>query len=438
VMGTTSSRVFDTTVPVLVLKVGHYPLHHGGVGIARSMGRVGIHVYGVCEDRFTPGAMSRYVRGRFVWRNGEVSTDEFLTGMTDIARYVRRPTVLIPTDDYGAILLAEHWDALAETFVFPRQPIGLPRAVASKDGLYRLCKELGVPCPEAVFPATRDDVEEFLARAVFPVVVKTTHHWWPQQDTAVKSTTIANSPDALLEICGQVQDFSGAGLMFQEYIPREQGEDWIFHGYCDASSDCLVGFTGIKLRSYPAYAGPTTLGRCVENQGLRRQAEELFKTINYRGIMDLDYRLDRRDGQYKLLDFNPRIGAQFRLFVDEAGIDVVRALHLDLTGRAVPSSSQVEGRRFMAEHYDVLAGWAYHRDGGLSVRGWLRSVRRVEELAWFDGDDLWPFAMMSLRFLFRGIERAVGKLWPARHRRRRVSHLVRALGQGRRPRHIGR
>jgi D-aspartate ligase len=423
---------------VLVLKVGHYPLHHGGVGIARSLGRLGIHVSGVYEGRFTPGAMSRYVRGRFVWRNSEVSTDEFLTGMTDIARHLRRPTVLIPTDDHGAILVAEHWDVLAETFVFPRQPMGLPRAVASKDGLYRLCKELGVPCPEAIFPATTDDVEEFLARAVFPVVVKRTNQWSPQQNTAVKSTTIANSPDALLEICGQVEELAGAGLMFQEYIPREQGEDWIFHGYCDESSDCLVGFTGMKLRSYPAYAGPTTLGRSIENQGLRRQAEELFKTINYRGIMDLDYRLDRRDGQYKLLDFNPRIGAQFRLFVDEAGIDVVRALHLDLTGRAVPRSSQVEGRRFMAEHYDVLAGWAYHRDGGLTLRGWLRSVRRVEELAWFDGHDVWPFVIMSLRFLIRGIERAVGKILPARHRGRRVSLIARALGQGRRPRYIGR
>jgi D-aspartate ligase len=438
VVGTTSSPVFDTTLPVLVLKVGHYPLHHGGVGIARSLGRVGIDVYGVYEDRFTPGGMSRYVRGRFAWHNRDVSTDEFLTGMTDIARHVRRPTVLIPTDDHGAILVAEHGDVLAETFVFPRQPVGLPRAVASKDGLYRLCKELGVPCPEAVFPASRNDVEEFSARAVFPVVVKKTGQWWLHQDAAVKSTTIANSPDALLEICGQVEDFSGAGLMFQEYIPREQGEDWIFHGYCDESSDCLVGFTGIKLRSYPAYAGPTTLGRCVENQGLRRQAEELFKTINYRGIMDLDYRLDRRDGQYKLLDFNPRIGAQFRLFVDEAGIDVVRALHLDLTGRDVPRSSQVQGRRFMAEHYDVVAGWAYHRDGGLTLRGWLRSVRRVEELAWFDSHDVWPFVIMSLRFLFRGIERVVGKISPARNRGRRISLPVRALRQGGRPRFIGR
>jgi D-aspartate ligase len=437
VTGTTSSPVFDTAVPVLVLKVGHYPLHHGGVGIARSMGRVGIPVYGVYEDRFIPGAMSRYVRGRFVWRNGEVTIDEFLTGMTDMARYVRRPTVLLPTDDYGAILLAEHGDVLAETFVFPRQPIGLPRAVASKGGLYRLCKELGVPCPEAVFPASWNEVEDFLTRAVFPVVVKTTNHWSLQTEPAVKSTTIVNSPDALLETLGRVEDFARAGIMFQEYIPREQGEDWIFHGYCDERSDCLVGFTGMKLRSYPAYAGPTTLGRCVENQELRRQAEELFKRINYRGIMDLDYRLDRRDGRYKLLDFNPRVGAQFRLFVDEAGIDVVRALHLDLTGRAVPRSSQVEGRRFMAEHYDALAGWAYHRDGGLTLRGWLRSVRHVEELAWFHRDDVWPFVIMSLRFMFRGIERAVGRMWPARHRRR-ISHHVPALGQGRRPRYIGR
>ena len=437
-MGTTSSPAFDTTLPVLVLKVGHYPLHHGGVGIARSLGRLGIHVYGVYEGRFTPGAMSRYVRGRFVWHNSEVATDEFLTGITDIARLVRRPTVLIPTDDHGAILVSEHWDVLAETFVFPRQPMGLSRTVASKEGLYRLCKELGVPCPEAVFPATRDDVEEFLARAVFPLVVKRTNQWWVQQDTAVKSTTIVNSPDALLEICEQVEDLSAAGVMFQEYIPREVGEDWIFHGYCDERSDCLVGFTGIKLRSYPAYAGPTTLGRCVENQALRRQAEELFKTINYRGIMDLDYRLDRRDGQYKLLDFNPRIGAQFRLFVDEAGIDVVRALHLDLAGRAVPRSSQVEGRRFMAEHYDVVAGWAYHRDGGLTLRGWLRSVWRVEEPAWFDSHDVWPFIIMSLRFLFRGIDRVVGRIWPARNRGRGVSHLLRAPGQGRRPRYIGR
>jgi D-aspartate ligase len=401
--------MFDTTVPVLMLKVSHTPLHHGGVGIARSLGRVGIPAYGVYEDRFIPGSLSKYVRGRFVWRTEDIRVDEFLSGMAAIAKRIQRPTVLIPVDDCGAILIAEHADSLPGSFLFPHQTSSLPRALASKAGLYRLCKELGVATPEAVFPATRSDVEGFLARVIFPVVVKATEGWSLPRDARVKSTTIVDTPAGLLHIYEQLQDRPGSDLMFQEYIPREQGQDWIFHGYCNERSDCLIGFTGVKVRSYPAYAGPTTLGRCVENKELRRQAEKLFKTLNYRGIMDLDYRLDRRDGMYKLTDFNPRIGAQFRLFVDEAGNDVVRALHLDLTGRVVPPSRPVEGRRFMAEHHDVLAGWSYHRDGGLTFRAWLRSIRGVEELAWLAPDDLRPFMMMSLRFLVRGIQLALGR-----------------------------
>jgi D-aspartate ligase len=427
---------FDTTVPALMLKVGRSPLHHGGVGIARSLGRVGVPVYGVYEGRFTPASQSRYVRGRFVWDNEDVSVDEFLSGMAAIAKRIGRPTVLIPVDDYGAILVAEHATSIPESFLFPRQPRGLPRVLANKEGLYRTCKELGEPSPEAVVPTTRSDVDEFLARTVFPVVVKVTEGWSMPRETGVRSTTIVDTPEGLLDIYARVSDRHHTRLVFQEYIPRDHGEDWFFHGYCDERSDCLVAFTGVKLRSYPAYAGPTTLGRWVENEKLRQQAVHLLKTLGYRGIVDLDYRLDRRDGLYKLTDFNPRIGAQFRLFVDDAEIDVVRALHLDVTGREVPATRPVEGRRFMAEHHDVLAGWAYHRDGGLTFRAWLRSIRGVEELAWFAADDLRPFAVMSLRFLLRGIQLALARMSPrtiiARPRRAPVAR------GGRMPRSVGR
>lgn len=435
-MGNEGSSVFDSTVPVVLLKVGHYPLHHGAVGVARSVGRVGIPIYGVYEDRFTPGSRSKYVRGRFIWDNEGIGAEGFLSGMAAIAERIQRPSVLVPMDDHGAILVAEHADALHGSFLFPHQASGLPRILASKHGLYRTCKELGSPTPEAVFPTTRSEVEEFLALAVFPVVVKVTEAWSVPRDTGVRSTTIVESPKALLDIYAQLRGRPGVDLMFQEYIPRDQGQDWIFHGYCDERSECLVSFTGVKVRSYPAYAGPTTLGRCVENEALRNQAEELCKGLNYRGIMDLDYRLDRRDGQYKLTDFNPRVGAQFRLFENTAGIDVVRALHLDLTGRPVPRAASIEGRRFMAEHHDVLAGWAYHRDGGLTARDWWRSVRGVDEFAWLAADDLRPFVVMSLRFLFRGIQIAFGRTSPTpRSERKRRIRLPRSGGV---PRRIGR
>jgi D-aspartate ligase len=68
----------------------------------------------------------------------------------------------------------------------------------------------------------------------------------------------------------------------------------------------------------------TTLGRSVANDVLLHQAENLLKAISYAGILDLDYRFDRRDREYKLLDFNPRIGAQFRVSVDDNGASMLR------------------------------------------------------------------------------------------------------------------
>jgi predicted ATP-grasp superfamily ATP-dependent carboligase len=409
-MTTLASTMFETSVPVVILKIGSYPLQHSGVGIARSLGRVGVPVYGVCEDRFSPGGVSRYVRGRFLWRNDLISSGEFLAGMEEIAYRIGRRSIVIPTDDRGAILLAEHAGALTDVFSFPAVPSNLPRTLASKKGLFGLCRDLGVPCPEAVFPETSDDVERFLTSAEFPIIAKTIDHWSLGKDAPLRSTMIVASPDDVRKTFARAQS-AGAALMFQEYIPDEHAEDWIFHGYCDGAADPIVGFTGIKLRSYPPHAGPTTLGRTVANPELHGQACRLVKAIGYRGIMDLDYRFDRRDRRYKLLDFNPRIGAQFRLFENDAGTDVARALHLDLTSRAVPRSDPVEGRRFVVEHYDAIAAWSYMKSHELSFAGWLRSVLGVEAAAWFARDDLRPFVFMSIRLVLTAIWRSTWSLW---------------------------
>jgi D-aspartate ligase len=387
--------------------VGDYPLHHGGLGIVRSLGRVGVPVYGVYEQRFAPAGVSRYLAGRFTWQS-DPSDERFLDGMATIGERLDRPTILVPTDDLGAILVSDHAQALSRWFRFPRQPPGLPHRLASKKGLFELCGRLGVACPRVAFPTCRGEVEEFAAGASFPVVVKAIEAWLLPKHAGVKSTEIVHTREHLLDLYRRVEDGADVNLILQEYIPRDAGQDWFFHGYCDASSECLVSFTGIKLRSYPPYAGPTTLGRTKDNPALRAGAENLLRAISYRGIMDLDYRLDLRDGQYKLLDFNPRVGAQFRVFEDEAGIDVVRALHLDLTGREVRRRPQAIARVFVLEHNDLLASLGYRRAGDLSLRAWLSSLRGAHlEPAWFARDDLAPFLLMSVRFLLRGVQRAL-------------------------------
>jgi D-aspartate ligase len=418
---TTIDPALDTSVPALILKVGTYPLHHGGLGVVRSLGRRGVPVYGVYEERFAPAAASRYLSGKFVWQGAAEDPDRFLDGMAIVGERLGRPTVLISTDDQGAILLSDHAPALSRWFRFPLPPPGLAHLLASKKALYELCGRLGVPCPRVFVPVSPADLEEFAATATFPVVAKVAEAWRLPADAGLKSTTLVHHPEALLDLGRRLDGGGPAGnLLLQEYIPRGSGEDWFFHGYADARSECLVSFTGVKLRSYPPYAGPTTLGRGQDNEVLRANAEALLRAISYRGIMDLDYRLDRRDGQYKLLDFNPRVGAQFRVFEDDAAVDVVRALHLDLTGREVRRRPQAQGRVFVVEHLDLLASAGYGRAGDLDLRSWLASLRGARrEPAWFARDDLAPFLLMWVRFLLRGARRALG-LRPRRRRSHRA------------------
>lgn len=412
----------DTSTPAVVLKLDPNVMHHGGLGVIRSLGRLGVPVYGVHEGPLAPAARSRYVRDRCYGLPGADDAERIKSGLLALAGRIGRPAVLLPTDDAGAIFLAEHGAALRPWFTFPDQPAELPRQVAGKFSLFQLCRELGVPAPDAIVPDTPAAGRAFGARAGYPLIAKLTTPW---QDGGLPSTSILAGQgelDDMLAACAR----AGAGVMLQEFIPGSSrggrdSDDWFFHGYCDAYSACRPAFTGVKERSYPAHAGLTCLGRSEPNAALRDQVAALLGKLGYRGIMDLDLRLDRRDGEYKLLDFNPRLGAQFRLFRTTAGVDVATAAYLDLTGGQIPDGEQ-EARRFVVENYDPLGALGYLRRGELSPGSWLRSLRGIDEAAWFAADDLRPFGLMCLRMGWRLASRPVAARLAARRRPQAPGH----------------
>src|SRR5262249_46293645 len=87
----------DRGVPALVGKIGRYPLHSGGVGAIRTLGRLGVPVYATTEDPFTPAALSRYCTGRFKWRtSGLEEPGSLVRGLTEIAERIGRRSVIVP------------------------------------------------------------------------------------------------------------------------------------------------------------------------------------------------------------------------------------------------------------------------------------------------------------------------------------------------------
>jgi D-aspartate ligase len=389
-----SMENIDSSVPVVVLQATP-SLLHSGLGIARTLGRLGVKVYWVHDQFWSPASLSRYARQRFRWHAdapAEASVRCLLGWGADIGG---RP-ILVPIDDASAVFVADHAEALRERFLFPRQPEGLVRTLSSKQGLYSLCKKMGVPTPEVVFPRSMDEVEEVAETGKFPVVLKRIAGWTAEARAAMSSVTIIQGPKELLREFKRVETPGEPNVMLQEYIPGGPESVWMFNGFFTESGQCLAAFTGKKIRQAPPFTGPTTLGVCHRNPTVEETAIDFMYKIGYSGIVDMDYLYDFRDGQYKLLDVNSRVGSTFRLFVDSNGMDVVRVLYSSFTGQSVRSGYPVEGRRWMVEQQDVISSLRYGRLGQLTLTAWIRSLRGVQETAWFARDDLVPFVAMCL------------------------------------------
>jgi len=395
----------DTRYPALILKMSRGVIHHGALAVARTLGRLGVPVYAVVEDAYTPLGTSRYLTKAFVWDSCPADPESFVKATSLIAESIARPTIIIPMDDLSAVLVAENAAALAQWFITPPVAPQLPRRLANKACLQALCAEIGIPTARSIVPRSFEDVRAFTEDTKFPVMVKAADQWLPLKDVSKSSAKLIQTREDLFDFYQNSNYEESQRLILQEYIP---GEDWICHGYYNSEKDVNLTLTGRKLRSYPTGAGSTALGLSVDNETLRCLSEKLLKTVAFSGIVDMDWRKDERDGQYTILDCNPRVGQNFRMFENSAGIDVVRAQHLDLSGRRVDDAALIEGRLFAVESFYALAllrrlpRGASKQDAGKC----LPAKRR--ELAWWSSDDPVPFLVMSLRQFIRALQRALG------------------------------
>jgi predicted ATP-grasp superfamily ATP-dependent carboligase len=376
------------------MKVGRYPLHYGSVAAARTLGRAGVPVFAVTEDAFTPTARSRYVSQRFVWpTTGAEEPEELIAGVLALGERIGVRSVLLPTDDEAAVLIAENADALRDRFLFPNVAAELPRRLASKHVLAELCAQANVPAALSVRPRSLVELFDVAAQIGFPLVLKSDAPWERLADRALSGTTVVRDSSELERIAAAWTAMPG--IVVQEYLPHDQTVDWSVHIYCGEAAGSTLAFTGVVLRSFPAYAGVTVEGLTAANHELRELALEFCRAVGFRGIAGMNWRLDIRDGRYKLLDFNVRAGAKFRMFETKRGIDVVRALHLDLTGRPVPIGLEVQDRRYVVGNLALAAALAYRRDAGrIRVR---RSPAGGVERAWLATDDVLPGLLTVIR-----------------------------------------
>lgn len=380
---------FDTRSPALLLMIGDHTWDYGALATVRSLGRVGIAVHVALADPDNPVTASKYLTQAIPWATtGAECDDRLVADIRMMGARIGQRCVGIAGDDESAVLLARRRADLEDVLLLPSVAPELPATLASKGELARLCAQTGTPTPACISPESLEQVQAFAARARFPLVVKNPDPFSRLVDRAVPTTTKVDDAPALFSLLAGWQP--GTPLLVQEFIPQKHSQDWYVAAVLTDDHEPAVAFSGVKLRAYPDGTGVGTLSESRFNPELVEMAMRFCRTIGYAGVCDMDWRLDKRDGVFKLLDFNPRRGAQFSTFRSTAGIDVVRALHLVMTGRTVPSGPEVDGVRHVV---GILDQRAYlQRRSEPAEPGPLQGMGA--ERAWWAGDDPAP----GLRF----------------------------------------
>jgi predicted ATP-grasp superfamily ATP-dependent carboligase len=107
--------------------------------------------------------------------------------------------------------------------------------------------------------------------------------------------------------------------LIQEWIP-DGGGIFGFSALFDGASNMKAAFIHRKLRMYPVQGGPSTLREGVEHPQIMELGFSLLKSLNWKGVAMVEFKVDPRDGIPKLMEVNPRFWGSLHLAV-VSGVD---------------------------------------------------------------------------------------------------------------------
>jgi len=376
---------------------------HGALAAARSLGRKGIAVIYVSDDHPLP-RFSRYVRAHVAWPGAHApGAAQWLLDLA--AQRGLKDWLLIPCADGDVKLIAEHRETLRQAFrVVSLEWDGL-RQLADKKYLASLAAQVGIPFPRSYRADSAADLDA-LAPA-FPVLLKPAQREERNSFSLDKVWRADTSEELAALYRNAVANTGASGVVVQDYIPGEGREQYSYAGVWEAGEP-VAEMTVRRVRQYPADFGIGCFIETVEEPRIREVASRLLRAVRYQGLVEIDFKFDARDGQFKPLDVNPRVWAWIGLG-EAAGADFVTILYRLARGEQPPAAAASRDHRWMHVLRDVPAVLSLLRQGqwrgGLS--GYLASYRRPLAWATMAWDDPVPavveIPITALRMLRRRI-----------------------------------
>lgn len=373
------------------------------LSIARSLGAAGIRVFALNR----PEAAVRYSRFcTWIELRGEncIGAEGWTRYLLGAQSDVLRGSVVLAASDEAIELIARHRQELSAKFTLDlSNPVG-QLCMLNKLSTYRAAVLAGVPTPKFWVAGTREEAEKLRHELVFPLIAKPLiGHEFSRKFSG--TYTVARHFD---ELADTLDKFNRANIetFLVELIPGSDDKLCSYYTYLDEDGRNLLDFTKRVIRRYPANMGGSTYHVTDEVAGIKDLSLALFRQVGLRGIANVEFKLDERDGQFKLIECNARFTAADCLLA-ASGLNLPLFVYRRLTGRPQPAPANYRtGMRLWKPLGDYFSYRELNKMGQLTFVDWVKSVLHPQTFPIFCWHDPLPSmvnGVRNLRYLYSRI-----------------------------------
>jgi len=374
--------------PVGALVIGG---DYQGLGIVRSLGRHNVPVC-VIDDEVSIARFSRYATRSVAvpsLREQKQAADTIL----DLGhRLDLKGWVIYPTRDETVAALSRYRPALAEFFRVPTPDWETVKWVWDKRNTYRLANELGLATPATWYARSPEDLPDITADPPFAVKPAIKEHFiYATKAKAWRADSHAELRERFGRAAAQV---GPEEVMIQELIPGDGRQQFAYCAFFKEGR--AIGSMVVRRRRQhpPEFGRASTYVETIDLPLLETLSERFLRAINYYGLVELEYKLDPRDGRYKLLDVNARTWGYHSLG-SGAGVDFPYLLFADQLGETLEPCRGRAGVNWVRLITDAPAAALEILRGRQDLWAYLRSLQRAGVESVFSPEDPLP-AMVEL------------------------------------------
>jgi D-aspartate ligase len=375
------------------------------LGIARSLNRRGVQTW-LVDDRGDDrvARASRHVSRTLPPLEGNVEQrGDGLLGIA--ARHRLGRWTLFPTDDESGATVAKQRAGLATRFVFTSPGWEVFRYAYHKRLTHELAERIGIEYPWTRYPRTAREASDLACS--FPAILKPDVKRQDNPFTRAKAWRVDDRA-ALLTAWSEAASLVGAdAVMVQELIPGCGQDQYSFAALC-SDGEPLATLVARRARQYPRHFGrSSSLVETLHAPEVEDRGRAIVAALDWSGLVEIEFKHDRRDDSYKLLDINGRVWTWHALG-PLAGVDFAYLAWRLAQGLSIEPVRARPGVRWVRLATDVPSALGAMRAGELSLRDWARSLRRPRQAAVFAFDDPLPSLVDPAFVAWRMISRRRG------------------------------